>query len=213
MINLKVYKILVIDDLPDIIIYFKDIKEIFEERNLGIHLEFEYEHHVDKLDISKPYDIVMFDFNFSGGRVVSKERNKTGLHLIKNYRLKNKQTKIIFYSSSFNINSADQITLKHKDYFEMINELNIFKLIYKNDSESTLLAIEEAIRELDIIMTSLEKMSDDYSELNLTFDSQSSELSLEELIYEIKMDTNEGREFRKNIVELITNYMAKFEDN
>ncbi|MET3938230.1 CheY-like chemotaxis protein [Paenibacillus sp. PvP094] len=207
---MKKYEVLVIDDEAQIVEYFEDINEMFNLNEENFTINFNYMHNVNNFEIKKPYDIVMFDCNFNAGRFDSSSRTRVGLNLIKKYRKNNKRTKIIFYSSSFNIEEQNNMPLNHRDYFEIINDLNVFKLIYKNNSIDTYNAIKDALTELDIIMTSLEKMKDEYSELDISFELEGNAFSLEDLLHEIRMDTEFGRKFRKDIVDLITNYMSKF---
>ncbi|MCS7460835.1 hypothetical protein N0M98_11840 [Paenibacillus doosanensis] len=205
------YKILVIDDMTEIVEYFEDIKEILAYENIKV--EFEYMHNVNDFSVEKPYDILMFDCNFNAARYDADIRNKVGFNLIKQYRQNNTRTKIIFYSSSFNIDEPHQIPFNHKHYFEIINELNVYRLVYKNDSRATVKAIKEAINDLDIIMISLEKMASDYDELNMKFELNDGDITLNDLIYEMRMDGENAEKFRRDVVDLITNYMSKFDLN
>ncbi len=207
---MKTYNVLVIDDETSIQHYFSAIERMIKHNRNDINFNFTFMHHVNEFEVKEPYDIVMFDYNFSGARFNKINREKTGLQLIKEYRKKNQKTKIIFYSSFFNIEQKQQIPLVHEDYFELINELNIFKIIYKNDHQMTCQAIKEAIGDLDIIMTSLEKMTDDFDELDLTFNVQNQEIKIQDLLYEIQMDSEIGKRFRKEIMDVVMGYMSKF---
>lgn len=211
----KCYDILVVDDEKNI----KDIFETFimEFKEEGIDVKFDYIHELDKFhEVKKPFDVILFDSEFRTSSLSTiKEKKSQGFELIRQYRTTNKRTKVIFYSSTFDLKNEDQIPLSHKEYFEIINELNIFRLVYKNKAEHIYGAIIDAIKaaldDLDVIMTSLEKMYYDYNGIDLGYQIEGKDITLHQLMYEFKMGGENAEKFRKDITEMMLSYMSNFE--
>lgn len=200
------FDVLVIDDQLNIKDLIQPLVEILSYKK--IFLTVTYVHEIKDLteQINKPFDIILFDSQLGSTDFAKIEGVSQGFNLIKNFRKTNKRTKIIFYSSSFNLNHGDQIPLSHRDYFTMINELNIYKIVYKNNVEELLTAIEDAINSLDIVMTTLDKMVEEYSELGLSYKIDNTSIPLEDLIKDFKMDGEMSKKFRKNLNEMVATY-------
>ncbi|MED3910570.1 hypothetical protein P4597_15440 [Peribacillus simplex] len=211
----KHYDVLVVDDEKNI----KDIFDVFidEFKEENININFEYIHDLDKFDeVKRPFDVIVFDSEFKTSKVGNPiEKKSQGFELIRKYRKRNKRTKVIFYSSTFDLKNEDQIPLSHKDYFEIINELNIYRLVYKNNAEHIYDAVQKAIRaaldDLDVIMTSLEKMYYEYQGIDIDYEIEGENIPLKELMYEFKIGGEHAEKFRKDVVEMMLSYMSNFE--
>ncbi|EOP30584.1 hypothetical protein IG5_00203 [Bacillus toyonensis] len=211
----KYYEILVVDDEKNV----RDIFDVFidEFKAEDINVKFEYIHDLEKFDeVSQPFDIIVFDSEFRTSNLSTPiEKRSQGFELIRKYRKINKRTKVIFYSSAFDLKNEDQIPLSHKDYFEIINELNIFRLVYKNKADQVYDAVGEAIKaaldDLDVVMTSLEKMYYEYKGIDIDYEIEGENIPLEQLMYEFKMGGEHAEKFRKDIVEMMLSYMSNFE--
>jgi CheY-like chemotaxis protein len=163
------YRILVVDDEKNVQDLFEPFKDILlDDDELSVH--FEYMDNITNFKINEPYDIVVFDSKFLNTKhdFSHTQKQKTiGFNLIKNFRQNNRRTKIIFCSSHFDLSEPDQIPYGPKDFFTIINELNIFRIVNKNRTIDIYNAIKDAIEDLDIIMVMLEKMSRDYDGLDI----------------------------------------------
>lgn len=208
------FDVLVIDDQLNIKDLIQPLVEILSYKEIFLNVT--YVHEIKNLteQINKPFDIILFDSQLGSTDFAKIEGVSQGFNLIKDFRKTNKRTKIIFYSSSFNLDHGDQIPLSHRDYFTMINELNVYKMVYKNDVEELLTAIEGAINSLDIVMTTLDKMVEEYSELELTYNIDGEDIPLKDLICDFKMDGELSGNFKKNLNEMIATYFlnATIED-
>lgn len=211
----KSYDILVVDDEKDINHIFEVFVAEFKEKKIEVN--FEYLHELEKFDdVGKPYDVILFDSEFRTSKQGKPTEMKSeGFELIRRYRKKNKRTKVIFYSSTFDLKNQDQIPLAHKDYFEIINELNVFRMVYKNKAESIYIAIKEAIEaaldDLDVIMTSLEKMYFEYDGIDIDYEIEGDNIPLKQLMHEFKMGGEHAEKFREDIISMMLKYMSKFE--
>ncbi|WP_156182370.1 hypothetical protein [Paenibacillus algorifonticola] len=198
-----------IDDESQIKGYFEAIQSELDAE--GIIVNIEYMNNVENFKVEKPYDIVLFDCNFNGSRNEQLDLKKEGFELIKKYRKFNKRTKIIFYSANFDLEEPDKIPFSKYDFFQIINELNIFRVVFKNDSNKVYDYIKEAIQELDVIMVSLEKMVRDYEGMDIKYNLKDGDIALEDLLYEFKMGGQVAEKFRKQLFEIILTSLSKFE--
>lgn len=206
------YKILVVDDEKDIQDLFDPLKDIFIDDD-DLSVCFEYMNDISNFEITEPYDIIMFDSKFLNTKhsfEYSQEQKIIGFNLIKNFRKINKRTKIIFYSSHFDISEPDQIPYGPKDFFKIINELNIFRIVNKNSSLEVYNAIKDAIEDLDIIMIMLEKMAREYEGLDIQYEINGENISMRKLIYDFKMGGIISERFRKEVMDIVLSYMSKF---
>lgn len=208
--SLKEYKILVIDDLEDSEFIFDTLKEELEVT--GYNINFTYIHHVeaDSFIINKPYDILMFDCFFPASNIqkFGQGTSKVGYTLIKKFRESNFRTKIIFYSSNFDI-EAGRAPFDTKEFLTIINELNVFRMVERNPY-SLETAIKDAIKELDMIMVCLEDIYWDFSDEEITYQVDGREVNIKELLRQLKVGGEDAEEFRKVVTESIIKFLLKF---
>lgn len=193
------------------------VKGIFAEfqeelMHEGKNVTFDYVTDIRSFNIEQPYDIIMFDCDFMQAKHDMFEGNPRtiGFELIKKFRQKNIRTKIIFYSSFFDLADLDQIPLSTKDFFEIINELNVFRLVNKNDATQIFNTILDALDELDIIMVTLEKMVYDYVGADMTYNVNGRTVSIQDLIRDFKMGGERSKSFEEKVLKMLISYMTKF---
>lgn len=202
----KLYEILVIDDESNIPDLLNPIQSMLQRRHLNVNFSYAHEQADYEEALQKSFDIILFDNQLNATDYMEISKKSQGFELIKAFRKNNLRTKIIFYSSAFDLENSELIPFKHKDYFEMINELNIFKIVCKRDSKGLMTAIQEAIGNLDVIMTTLEKMENEYSSLGLTYKSGEQEIALKDLVSDFKVDGPISRAFKKDFNEMLATH-------
>ncbi|NOL31116.1 hypothetical protein [Bacillus altitudinis] len=206
------YNILVVDDEKNINDLFDPLKDILYEED-ELLVRFEYMNDISNFKIKKPFDVVMFDSKFLNTKhdyEYNQEHKTIGFNLIESFRKSNKKTKIIFYSSHFDISEPDQIPYGAKDFFRIINDLNIYKMVNKNKTKEIYNAIKDAIDDLDIIMIMLEKMSKDYEGLDIEYEINEENIPMQKLINDFKMGGKISEKFRKEVMDIVLSYMSKF---
>lgn len=210
----KVFNVVVVDDNPETMeIVLKAVK-----KQLKINYNYDIDYRVlsKRKDVEQlnniACDIVMFDCAMSGEDYdfQGKDEARYGFELLKEYRKKNKRTKIIFYSGSFDFEAEGTFDFSVLDFVEIINELNIFAIVNR-DVQLLVSTIGRAIDELDTILISLEDLVYNYGE-NGYFYITDKKLSADELCRELKLGTEIGEEFRKEICSTIISYFMKFGD-
>jgi hypothetical protein len=206
------YSILVIDDEKDINDLFDPLKELLKEED-KINVEFTYQDNITNFNIDQPFDIVLFDSKFLNTKHdfgLNQEQNTIGFNLIKQFREKNKRTKIIFCSSHFDLSEPDQIPYGPKDFFKIINELNIFRMVNKNSAVEVYTSIKEAIENLDIIMITLEKMLNEYQGIDINYEVEGESIPVQRLLHDFKVGGEASEKFRKEVMDIVLSYMSKF---
>lgn len=208
----KIFEIIVVDDNPD------TMEMVLAAVKTALKIQYNYEinykilskrKEVDQL-AEQVCDIVMFDCALSGEDYDFQNTTaaRYGYDLIKKYREKNKRTKIIFYSGSFDFNNEGSFDLSVRDFVQIINDLNIFSIT--NREVSMLIdAIKRAIDELDTILISLEDLIYHYGEKGI-FYIDNKKISAEDLLKELRMGTPIGEKFREEIYTTIISYFMKF---
>lgn len=208
----KIFELIVVDDNP------KTMDPVLKAVKKVLKIQYNYDINYTILSKSKEVekleetacDIVMFDCALMGEGY---DFNNTtaaryGYELIKEYRKKNRRTKIIFYSGAFDFQNEGTFDLTVKDCIQIINDLNIFAI---TNREVRLLvdAIKRAIDELDTVLVSLEDLIFQYGE-NGTFYVDNKEITAENLLKELRMGTPTGEKFREEIYSTIISYFMKF---
>jgi hypothetical protein len=210
----KVFEIIAVDDKPETL----DIILQVVKSTLKINYNYEINYRllskrteVDKLN-DYVCDIVMFDCALSGEDYDFKDTHESryGYELIKQYRKKNKRTKIIFYSGSFDFENEGTVDLSILDFVHIINELNIFAITNREVSRLVDI-IKRAIDELDTILISLEELINRYGE-NGFFYVGDKKISSDVLLKELKLGTKLGEKFREEVYSTIISYFMKFGD-
>ena len=207
----KEYKVLVIDDEQDVVEIFSVLKKELEYD--AYYVEFDFLHSLDteNFDVSKPYDVIMFDCYFPASNIVQfgEKKDKMGFNLIKKFREKNYRTKVIFYSSSFNIEQGES-PFNTKEFFTIINELNVFRMVERNNTGALMDSIMQAIDDLDMVMISMEDIYREYIDDEVTFNTGEKEVTLKELIDQLKTGGNDADVFRRETIKNILHFMLKF---
>lgn len=210
----KIFNIIVVDDKPE------TIEVVLQAVKLSLKIDYNYEINykllskrteVDQLN-NYVCDIVMFDCALSGEdyNFQNMDESRYGFELIKKYREKNKRTKIIFYSGSFDFEDEGTFDLSVLDFIHIINELNVFAIT--NREVSRLVdTIKRAIDELDTILISLEDLICHYGEDGYFYVGDK-KLSSDELLKELKLGTKLGEKFREEVYSTIISYFMKFGD-
>lgn len=210
----KIFNIIVVDDKPE------TIEVVLQAVKSSLKIDYNYEINykllskrteVDQLN-NYVCDIVMFDCALSGEdyNFQNMDESRYGFELIKKYRKKNKRTKIIFYSGSFDFEDEGTFDLSVLDFIHIINELNVFAIT--NREVSRLVdTIKRAIDELDTILISLEDLICHYGEDGYFYVGDK-KLSSDELLKELKLGTKLGEKFREEVYSTIISYFMKFGD-
>ncbi len=210
----KIFNIIIVDDKPE------TIEVVLQAVKSSLKIDYNYEINykllskrteVDQLN-NYVCDIVMFDCALSGEdyNFQNMDESRYGFELIKKYREKNKRTKIIFYSGSFDFEDEGTFDLSVLDFIHIINELNVFAIT--NREVSRLVdTIKRAIDELDTILISLEDLICHYGEDGYFYVGDK-KLSSDELLKELKLGTKLGEKFREEVYSTIISYFMKFGD-
>jgi CheY-like chemotaxis protein len=205
---MRPYKVVLIDDEPaNIDIIMSNVKD---EINGGGKHEISYTIISSKKcfqTIDKHVaDIVMFDCNLSEGDFDDSSDKTAGLTLLKVFRQKNKRTKIIFYSGKFGPRNSGNLSTG--ELVDLINCFNIFKLIPRDEDEF-INTIEEAIENIDPILISLDELITEYGDDGV-FRVDGQVIKGQELLRELKKESQIGEAFRKKIDTAILHYFMRF---
>ena len=210
----KIFNIIVVDDKPE------TIEVVLQAVKSSLKIDYNYEINykllskrteVDQLN-NYVCDIVMFDCALSGEdyNFQNMDESRYGFELIKKYREKNKRTKIIFYSGSFDFEDEGTFDLSVLDFIHIINEPNVFA-ITNREVPRLVDTIKRAIDELDTILISLEDLICHYGEDGYFYVGDK-KLSSDELLKELKLGTKLGEKFREEVYSTIISYFMKFGD-
>jgi len=207
----KEYKVLVIDDEQDVTEIFSVLKKELEYEGYFVKFDFLKSLDTDSFEINEPYDVLMFDCYLPASNLIKfgENKDKMGFNLIKEFREKNYRTKVIFYSSSFNIEQGES-PFTIKEFFTIINELNVFRMIERNNTKAFMESIMQAIDDLDMVMISMEDIYRQYSGDEVTFDTGQGEISLKELIDQFKTGGRDAEKFRQETIKNILHFMLNF---
>ncbi|MBW9150991.1 response regulator [Clostridium estertheticum] len=207
----KEYKVLVVDDEQDVVEIFSVLKKELGYDGFNVSFDFLNSLDSESFEVSKPYDVVMFDCNFPASNLVKfgEKKDKMGFSLIKKFREKNYRTKVIFYSSSFNIEQGES-PFNTKEFFTIINELNVFRMVERNNTKVLMDSIVQAINDLDMVMISMEDIYREYIDDKVTFNTGKKEITLKELIDQLKTGGNDAEEFRQETIKNILYFMLNF---
>lgn len=207
----KTFSIIAVDDNPDTLepVLFAVQKMLALD---GIRISYSILSKQDEVDhlMERPCDIVMFDCALSGENYNFQgyEEARFGFTLLQKYRKKNRRTKIIFYSGSFNFDGEGYFDLSVREFVQIINDLNIFAITNREVPRLSK-AIRNAIEELDTILISLEDLIYHYGE-NGTFHINNTSVSAQQLLTELRMGSEIGEAFRGEIYSTIISYFMKF---
>lgn len=207
----KTYQVIVVDDEPETI---KPVLKLAGKmiRNYGYSVEFyvlSKKNDIDQIN-SKVADVVMFDCAMSAGDFDFRDEPEAryGLSILKQYRELNKRTKILFYSGAYNFEDDQTIKLTTHDFINMINKLNVFAIVNrKADMISEYLI--NAFEQMEPVLAGMEDIMREYADQGI-FSIDGIDYSSEELLKELRLGTKAGDLFRKQINEIIINYLMKF---
>ncbi len=213
---MKKYKILVIDDHPEIRYSFPLYELKLREKG------FESEFHivssiVEFEELTKEFfDILMVDYNLRNG-FFTDETKSEGTDFIADFRKKNMINKIIFYSTDFKyeINSLKtdiKLEIPMKEYYDLINKYRIDGVVPKDNTEMIINIIEDCIRRLDPIVKFLRDTSDKYEEKGdlLYYDVGDREYTITQLLEEYQKDTEIGRKFGIDLLETVSTLLLDY---
>lgn len=157
-------------------------------------------------------DIVMFDMALTSSNfTISGEATELGYKLIQKFRETNKRTKIIFYSGGFNLDDSDSFALTPLDFVRIINELNIFAILPRDNIDLMGDTIARAIESVDSVLISLEDLIIKYGEDGM-FRIDGKEYSAQDLLIALRIGSPIGEKFRKQVTETIVAYFMRFGD-
>lgn len=213
---MKKYKILVIDDHPEIRHSFPLYELKLREKG------FESEFHivssiVEFEELTKEFfDILMVDYNLRNG-FFTDETKSEGTDFIADFRRKNMINKIIFYSTDFKyeINSLKtdvKLEIPMKEYYDLINKYRIDGVVPKDNTEMIINIIEDCIRRLDPIVKFLRDTSEKYEEKGdlLYYDVGDREYTITQLLEEYQKDTEIGRKFGTDLLETVSTLLLDY---
>lgn len=200
-----------VDDNPETL---KPVMEAVKKKLALKDIKIEYkilskQREVDNLENSS-CDIIMFDCALSGENYnfENYEEARFGFELLKRYRKKNKRTKIIFYSGSFDFDGEGFFDLTPLEFIQIINELNVFA-ITNREVDRLFDAIQKAIKEIDTILISMEDLIYNYGEDGY-FYIDGAKIASQKLIHELRIGSEIGEKFREEVYSTIISYFMKF---
>ncbi len=209
---MKKYTVAIIDDDPDVNSFFDVVKDELLRNEINIEYEIIGEAKESKFELSKPFDVVIFDCKLNGSNFVSYERDgeRAGYSLIKEFRKNNKRTNIIFYSSTFDIENSD-LPFTQKELIHIINNLKIFQII-ERDIKQVINTVSKAVREIDPVLSIFDEIFDKYGEEDIQYKFKDSNISAVDLLHQLKMGGEAADDFRSNIIQATMTNMLKFKN-
>ncbi|MGE4214580.1 MAG: hypothetical protein AB7E42_07395 [Anaerotignaceae bacterium] len=205
------YKALVIDDEVQIATVCNAYKKKIKF-DCDIDIEFDVINNENDYDSNKLYDILLIDYDLKKGY----SKNLMGDDIIRNFRMQNSVSKIVFYSSSFIYDPETRnydLQLPHKDIFELINNYGVNFIAYKNNFEMMIDVIKKCCENIDILSQLLIKLAEEYKkeEILITYNNlQGNEVGVESLIDDLLRDTEEGKNFRKKVTKTILSTLLNY---
>lgn len=209
---MRKYKIVIIDDEEAVIdTILKAVKTILS-MDVGYEISYKILKNQEEIDDMNEIaaDIVLFDCAMGAAPLNFGESDETtfGMELMRRFRENNARTKIIFYSANISSSGVYCYDFTNEEILSLINNIHVFKMIPKK-AEDIVNAIKEAVEELDAVIVSLEDLKEEYhSDGQFLVDGRL--YTIEELVSEVKKNTDIGEKFRKSILENIITYMMKF---
>lgn len=210
-----VYKILVVDDSADIASSFEVYQDFLEDRGFQVSFTLVSSEQELAEKVKKTYDVLMVDYNLKNGFPSSK--NYDGTDFIKEYRRKNKISKIIFYSSEFHYDEKDErnctLNIKAKEIFDLVNIYKVNCIISKNNFDMLIDNIAENLLDLDpiakLLIDTKEKYSSETDNMIFT-DSNGEEVGISRLLDEYLNDSSIGREFKNQMMKTIVTLLLEY---
>ncbi|MDF2606233.1 MAG: hypothetical protein K0S34_423 [Bacillales bacterium] len=202
-----IYKILVADDEPQMNATVNVYKKLLKHR-YNLDVEFKVINTEAEYDETESFDILMVDYNLARGFYDHSEK-VLGDEFIKKFRSKNSISLVIFYSSEFEYNEKDGhyvFPYAKKEIYELINDLRVDKISSRNNSDMMINVIKQCCEELDVFALIISKQVQKYldNDIEATFTlNDGSEISLLNLLHELKIDSDKGRDFRKSVLETV----------
>lgn len=195
-------KILIVDDNKnvtdlDVPGYLAELKEIQEKCNTSIEFEFTVFNTIEEsliyLNSDNIVDVVLIDYNFN----CKSGEFSNGVDLVLEIRNTiNKQCRIIFYT-------MDSITNIHQEELKRLINSNIYKFIDKRKDAVTISeTIYNAALECNFVALTLERFLFEYKTLlsKHNYSILGESVSVEEIIKNIRLDSEIGREMIENII-------------
>ncbi len=205
------FKALVIDDENQINKLCDSYEKILKMK-YDIDIEFDVIENENDYDANKLYDILLIDYDLKKGY----SQNMMGDDIIKEFRKKNTISKIVFYSSSFIYdpeNRTFDLQLPDRDIFELINDYGIDYIAYKNNLNMMIDVIKKCCDKTDILSQLLIKLVEEYGKENIeiTYNNlNGNEVMVTSLIDDLLRDTDEGKQFRKQVIETILSTLLNY---
>lgn len=203
------YKVLVIDDETLIESLCEKYKKTLKKK--GLEIEFSIIRDEQGYNPEIPYDLLMVDYNLKHGF-----STQLGNQFISMFRVHNKMSQVIFYSSEFEFKEMERkykVPLKAKTIFELINELKINKIADKNNYNMMINVIEDCCKSMDPIPSILSRMMDEYNRegIDITYiNSKGDELGADSVAKNILVDNEEGKKFKEDIIKTIFSVMLNY---
>jgi len=211
--RLYIYNILVIDDEKQIkdtcAIYKKYLKSKFD-----LEVKFDVINSEAEYNESVPYDVLLVDYDLKKG--FSLNDKLMGDEFIKKFRENNKISKVIFYSSAFKYRPNEpnyDFPFEKREAFDLINNLQIDRIADKNNFEMMLEVIKSCCERVDVLPILLSKIVEEYEkeEIKVSYTNiQGQEVLLSELLIDIINDNEQGKAFRKNIIDTVLSVILNF---
>ncbi|QZY56486.1 hypothetical protein [Crassaminicella profunda] len=200
------YRALVIDDE----IQIKSVCDTYAQYLKELHdidIKFDIANNESEYDETKPYDILLVDYNLK--KSFNFANKNTGDGFIEKFRTKNRVSKVIFYSSSFVYNQDKgkyTFPFEGKEAFDLINKLQIDRIVPKDNFDMMIEVIESCCKQMDILPLTLTKLLKEYrsEDIHINYTNKAGEeIEITDLINELLNDTEEGRNFRERILKTV----------
>jgi hypothetical protein len=207
------FQILVVDDDPQIKHNFNSYKKFLIKKH-GLDVDFTVINNESEHNQNIPYDILMVDFNLRHGFFNSSKQ--LGNEFIEMFRERNRVSKVIFYSSEFEYNNETKkykFPLVDKEIFEVINKLQVDKIASKSNFEMMIQVIKECCEDLDVISLILSKTLREYkaNDISVNYTNiEGKDIELSSLFEDILFDNEQGKEFKKRVIETVLTVLFKY---
>lgn len=210
------YKILVIDDHPEIRHSFP-LYEL-KLRDKGFESEFHIVSSIVEFEkLTKEFfDILMVDYNLRNG-FFSDGKKSEGTDFIADFRKNNMINKIIFYSTDFKYNSnglnqETQLEIPKKEYYDLINKYRIDAIVPKDNTEMIVEMIKNCIQNLDPIIKFLRNTRDKFEKNgdSLYYTVGETEYTISQLLEEYQKDTKIGKKFGEELLETVSTLLLDY---
>jgi len=205
-----VYKVLVIDDEVQIKAACNSYRKYLNQSNIDI--QFDIINNEANYNEKEPYDILMVDYDLKKGY----SDKIMGDKFIKKFRQKNRISKVIFYSSSFEFdedNKKYKFPFSPKQCFELINIMQIDRIAYRNNFNMMVDVIKSCCEQLDILPIVLSRVLDDYKkeDIGVSYTNlKGEEINATVLVEDIMNDTLEGKYFREKLTNTVLSVLLNY---